>query len=44
VLLPQCERPNFTTTQNNRKNFGSVYLIFIFLDSKLENKIFCTEW
>ena len=30
LLLPQCDRPNFTTTQNNRKIFSSVYLIFIF--------------
>ena len=44
MLLPQCDRPNFTTTQNNNKNFSSVYLIFIFLDSKPENKMFCTEW
>ena len=28
ALLPQCERSNFTPTQNNRQNYGSVYLNF----------------
>jgi hypothetical protein len=43
MLLPQCERSNFTITQNNRKKFNYIYLIFIFLNSKMENKILCTE-
>jgi len=38
----QCERPCFTPIQHNRQNYSSV--IFIFWDSKLEDKRFCTEW
>jgi len=35
----------FTPTQNNRRNCSSVYIdIYIFLGSKLEEKIFCTTW
>jgi hypothetical protein len=26
TFLPQCQRPNFTPIQNNRKNYISVYL------------------
>ena len=44
MLLPQCEWPCFTPAQNNRQNYSSVYLNFIFLDSTLEDKIPCTEW
>jgi len=42
TFLPQCERPSFTPIQNYRQNCSCI-LIFIFLDSKLEDKIFCTE-
>jgi hypothetical protein len=41
---PQCKRPSLTPIQNNRQNCISVYLIFIFLDSKLEDEGFYTEW
>jgi hypothetical protein len=30
--------------QNNRQNCSSVYLNLYILDSKLEEKRFCTEW
>ena len=41
-FLPQCERPCFTPTQNNRQ---CMYIsVFTFLDSKLDDKRFCTEW
>ena len=43
TFLPQCERPSFTPI-HNRQNYSSVYLNLKFLDSKLENKRFCTEW
>jgi hypothetical protein len=26
TFLPQCQRPSFTPIQNNRQNYGSVYL------------------
>jgi len=39
TFLPQCERPSFTPIQNNRQNYSSAYLIFTYLDSKLEDKI-----
>ena len=43
-FLPQYQRPNFTPIQNNRQNYGSIYiLIFKFLDSNLEDKRFCTH-
>jgi hypothetical protein len=44
TFLPQCQQPSFTTIQTNRKNYSTVHLIFIVLDSKLEDKRFCTEW
>jgi len=34
----------FTPTENNRQNYSSVYLIFLFWGRKLEDKWFCTEW
>jgi hypothetical protein len=43
MFLPQCERPNFTLIQNNRQNYSSVILIFVFLDSKMEDRRSCTE-
>ena len=33
TFLPQCERPYFTTIQNNRQNCSSVYLNLCILDS-----------
>ena len=31
AFLPQCERPSFRPVQNNRQNYGSVYLkLYIF--------------
>jgi hypothetical protein len=42
TFLPQCEQSSFTLTQN-RQNNSSYALIFIFLDSKLEDKRFCTK-
>ena len=42
TFLPQCERPSCTPIRNNRQNYSSV-LIFRFLESKLEDKIFCTN-
>ena len=42
TFLPECERPSFTPIQNNRQNNCSLYLLLIFLDSKLEYKQFCT--
>jgi len=41
--LPQCEQPSFTPIQNNRQNYGFVYLNLYILDSKLEDKISYTE-
>jgi len=43
MFLPQFKRPSFILTQNKRQNYNSVYLDFILLDRKLEDKIFCTE-
>jgi hypothetical protein len=44
TFLPQCARPSFTPIQNLRENYSSVCtFVFIFLDSKLEDKIFRTE-
>ena len=42
--LPQCEWPSFAPIKNNRQNYSSVYLIFKFLNRKLKDKRFCTEW
>jgi hypothetical protein len=44
TFLPQCERPSFKPTQNNSKIIVLYILIFIFLESRLEDKTFCTEW
>ena len=35
---------SFTPIQHNRHNYSFVYLNFIFLDGKLEDKKFYTEW
>jgi hypothetical protein len=43
LFLSQCERPSFTPIQNNRRNYSSVYLNLYILNSKLEDKRFCTE-
>ena len=40
MFLPHCQQPSFTPIQSNNQNYSSVYiLIFIFLDSKLRQKI-----
>jgi hypothetical protein len=44
AFLPQLEWPSFTPIQNNRQTYSSVYLIYTFLGSTLEDKRFCTEW
>jgi hypothetical protein len=38
MLLPQCETPNVSPTSNKGQNYVSIYLIFISLDTKLEDK------
>ena len=43
TFLPQCERPSLTPTQNERKNIVLYIIIFIFLDTRLEDKRLCTE-
>jgi hypothetical protein len=43
MFLPQCEWPSFTTVKSNRKIIVLYILIFIFWDSELEHKKFCTE-
>ena len=42
TFAPQCEWPCFTPIQNNRTIL--YILIFIVLDSNLEDKRCCTEW
>jgi hypothetical protein len=44
TFLPQCEKPSFIPIQNDRQNYISVYLNLQIFCSKLEDKIFCTEW
>ena len=41
TLVPQREGPICTPIPNNLQNYISLYLIFIFLDLKLETQIFC---
>jgi len=43
TFVPQCQRPSFIPIQNNRQNIVLYILIFKYLDSELENEIFCTE-
>ena len=43
-FLPQYQRPGFTPIQKTGKIIVLYSLIFKFLDSNLEDKIFCTEW
>ena len=42
--LPHCQRPSFIPIQNNRQNYSSVYINLCVLNSKVENKRFCSEW
>ena len=43
-FLAQCEQPSFTPIQNNSKIIVLYILTLIFLESKLEDKRFITEW
>jgi hypothetical protein len=43
LFLPQCQRPSFTPIKTS-KIMVLYILTFKFLDSKLEDKRFCTEW
>jgi len=44
AYIPQCERPSFTPTQTPGNIIVLRILIFIFLESTLEDKRSCTEW
>jgi hypothetical protein len=44
MLLPQFQRPSFTPIQNHRHNYSLYNRIFMFLDSRREDKRFWTEW
>jgi len=37
TFLTQCEWPNFTPIQNNRQNYSSMYITFVFLGDNLIN-------
>jgi hypothetical protein len=43
TFLTQCERPSFTPIQTTLKIMFLYIIIFIFLESKLEDKRFCYE-
>jgi hypothetical protein len=43
MFLPKCERPSFTPIKITRKIIVLYILIIIFLDTKLEDKTFCTR-
>ena len=43
-VSPSERETNFHSIQNNRKKYSSSILLFALLESKLENKRFCTEW
>jgi len=43
TFLPQRKRPSFAPTQSNRQNYSSVYLSLYVLNSKSEDRRFCTE-
>jgi hypothetical protein len=44
TFLPRCERPSFAPIQNNRQIIVMYILFFKFMDSKLGDKRFRTEW
>ena len=44
MLLPHCVRPALTPTQNNSRIIFLYVLIFVHLDSELEDKRICNEW
>jgi hypothetical protein len=41
MFFPQKKLLSFVPIKNKRQNYSSVYPIFIFLDTKLEDEIFC---
>ena len=43
TFVPQCERQSFTPIHTTDKIIALYFLIFIFLESKLEDKRFCAE-
>ena len=44
TFLPHCARPALTPTQNNSRIVFLYILIFVFLDSELEDKRIWGEW
>ena len=44
MFLPQCQWPSFTPIQNKGKIIALYISVFKFLDSKLEDKRFCSKW
>jgi hypothetical protein len=44
TFLPQCERPRFAPYTSRGEILFLYISIFIFLDKKPEDRIFCTEW
>ena len=43
MFFPRSARPSFTPIQNNGQNCSSVYLIFKFLNGKLDDRRFWTK-
>jgi len=44
VLFPQCEKPSFTPTQNNRQNWFPYILTFKLLHRQQKYKWYYTKW